>query len=212
MARFGPILKESTVVLVTGVLFGLLANGVSPVGLSLRRNYFPADGGRNKAFAGQKLAVEKPAQDTGDELPKRAKASAEKRFQFVEYAEAVAMHNDARRMEEAWIWIDARPARQYVESHIPGAYHLDHFRIEDQLDAVLPLCQAAEKIVVYCNGGECEESEFTAEDLVALGIDNQRLWIYRGGFAEWSEKAQPTEIEAYNGATNRRKQRQNIDD
>jgi rhodanese-related sulfurtransferase len=59
---------------------------------------------------------------------------------------------------------------------------------------VLPACQNARSIVVYCTGGNCEDSEFAALSLKEAGVPQERLAVYVGGITEWAAKAWPVEI------------------
>jgi rhodanese-related sulfurtransferase len=59
---------------------------------------------------------------------------------------------------------------------------------------VLPVCQTADQIVVYCNGGGCEDSEFAAVILGNAGIPMTRLSVYGGGLWEWATNGLPIEI------------------
>ena len=63
---------------------------------------------------------------------------------------------------------------------------------------MLPVCQAAEQIVVYCNGGDCDDSETAAILLRDVGIANRKLFIYGGGITEWTTNRLPVEIGARN--------------
>jgi rhodanese-related sulfurtransferase len=94
------------------------------------------------------------------------------------------------------LFVDARDDRHFQEGHIPGAHQLDHFRPENYLSAVLAVCTSAEKIVVYCNGGDCEDSEFTAIMLTQAGVPADRLFIYAGGISEWKQHGEPVELGA----------------
>jgi rhodanese-related sulfurtransferase len=58
------------------------------------------------------------------------------------------------------------------------------------------VCQTAERMVVYCNGGDCEDSLFTAVTLKNAGIPGTNLWIYPGGLGEWSTNGLPVETGA----------------
>jgi 3-mercaptopyruvate sulfurtransferase SseA len=66
---------------------------------------------------------------------------------------------------------------------------------------MLPFCQAAEKVVVYCTGGECEDADTTAILLRDAGIPSQKLFVYGGGFAEWEASRLPVETDARNSGT-----------
>ena len=61
------------------------------------------------------------------------------------------------------------------------------------MPTVLPLCLNAQKIVVYCTGGACEDSEFAALMLRDSGVPAENLYVYIGGMAEWTTNALPVE-------------------
>lgn len=83
------------------------------------------------------------------------------------------------------IFVDARRRSQYERGHVPGAYCVP--RNDPQaLAELLEHTDQAFMIVIYCQGGNCEDSIFTAEDLVYRnGIEPERVWIYEGGWEEW---------------------------
>ena len=62
----------------------------------------------------------------------------------------------------------------------------------------MPVCRKAEQIVVYCNGGDCDDSETAALLLRDMGIPNQKLFVYGGGIAEWKANGLPVETGARN--------------
>ena len=46
--------------------------------------------------------------------------------------------------------------------------------------------RAADIVVIYCAGGDCEDSIQLATDLVFThGLTQELIAIYEGGFAEW---------------------------
>ncbi len=66
---------------------------------------------------------------------------------------------------------------------------------ERYLGAVLPACNAAQQVVVYCDGGDCELSEFAAEFLrSSAGVANDKLFVFSGGLKEWERRQLPLEI------------------
>jgi rhodanese-related sulfurtransferase len=111
----------------------------------------------------------------------------------VDHDEAAALFRDPRYETEQVLFVDARNDAAYAEGHIPSAYQLDHYYPERYLAEVLPACQLAEVIVVYCTGGECEDSESTAVLLKNTGIPADRLRVYLGGIHEWAAKGMPQE-------------------
>jgi len=48
--------------------------------------------------------------------------------------------------------------------------------------------------VVYCTGGECEDSEFAALALIGVGIPKERFFVYVGGMSEWAAHGLPFEV------------------
>ncbi|MCL4176282.1 MAG: hypothetical protein KJ072_00835, partial [Verrucomicrobia bacterium] len=101
---------------------------------------------------------------------------------------------DPRHETEQVVFIDARSRQLYEEGHVPGAFHLDHFYPEATLAEVLPVVLSAETIVVYCNGGDCEDSEFTAVFLREAGVPDDRMRVYGGGMEEWRQQGLPVEL------------------
>ena len=80
----------------------------------------------------------------------------------------------------------------------PGAYEFDPYHPEKYFPAVLPVCRAAEQIVVYCNGGDCDDSKTAALLLRDMGLTNRKIFVYGGGITEWTTNHQPVETGARN--------------
>jgi rhodanese-related sulfurtransferase len=60
--------------------------------------------------------------------------------------------------------------------------------------SILPAFSLAEKIMVYCNGAECDESLQAAVYLRdTAGLSNEKLSVYPEGFTGWAGKALPVE-------------------
>jgi rhodanese-related sulfurtransferase len=191
----GLVVREALLVGAIGVVFALIANAFSPRGLSLTRDYFPvtsppAMGGIEQASAGTA-----PAAETG--VSGEVGAVEQKlREQGLEPVSDERMHSlfmDARYAQELVVFIDAREARRYQEAHIPGAYLFDRYRQDEFLPSVLPACQNAESVVVYCNGGDCEDSHFAALALRDAGVPADRLGVYSGGILAWQKRGYPME-------------------
>jgi 3-mercaptopyruvate sulfurtransferase SseA len=52
--------------------------------------------------------------------------------------------------------------------------------------------QEAGYVIIYCAGGDCEDSIFLATDLVyRYGIEKEVLYIYEGGMEEWEGLGHP---------------------
>lgn len=90
------------------------------------------------------------------------------------------------------LFLDARRSSVYAESHIAGARSFPVW--ESDIDARVKalyeegLDQSA-PVVVYCSGGNCEDSHMLAEKLYMVGFDN--VLIYKDGFPDWQKRGLP---------------------
>ncbi len=92
------------------------------------------------------------------------------------------------------IFVDARKLEQFEEGHIPGAIQANHYEIENFAAVLLERAGPADKVVVYCNGGDCEDSIFMCTDLFELGVPKESIYLYVGGWEEWASKGARSEI------------------
>ena len=192
------VLVEAALVAITGAALAFLANGLSGRGLKLTRNYFP---GANRPSLTTRAANNPVSGAGGTNL---ATASAEqdviarlrgKGFQVADGEKALAFFHDPRFEQGLVIFVDARNDDHYKQGHIPGAYQFDHMYPEKYLGGVLPACNTAQQVVVYCDGGDCELSEFAAEFLrSSAGVANDKFFVFSGGLKEWERRHLPLEI------------------
>lgn len=99
-------------------------------------------------------------------------------------AEVRVLHADPRFGFDQIVFLDDRD-HDYAEGHVPGAFQFFHYRAPEFLPALMPVLMSAEKIVVYCTGGNCEDSEFAALMLAEIGIPKEKLAVFVGGIKEW---------------------------
>src|SRR6266550_5306587 len=160
------VLLEALIVAAIGLTFALSANLASPRGLLLARNYFPGNGtphGNIEGAANSKAGATSATKAAGQSVQEIATARLkEKGLQPIDAREALQLFRDPLHELESIVFIDARDDRHYAEGHIPGAYQFDRYYPEKHLPTVLPVCLSATRIVVYCSGGSCEDSEFAA--------------------------------------------------
>jgi rhodanese-related sulfurtransferase len=175
--EFRRILLEALLVAAAGAILAFVANALSPRGLILTRNYFP--GATNGVVAAPALSV--------------IAGIKEKGLRWMDAAAARRLFEDPRVQQQLVVFIDARASAPYREGHIPGAYEFDPYYPEPSLPGVLAACLSAERIVVYCNGGECEDSQFAAITLRDAGIPNQKLAVFVGGISAWTTNGWPLE-------------------
>jgi rhodanese-related sulfurtransferase len=196
----GRILAEALLVAAIGAGFAFAANQISPRGLALTRDYFPT--GTAHQVRPVARAVPPPAAGTNPVVLSPAQFLAaqmkEKGLQLIDGPQATKFFHDPRFQQNRVVFVDARNEAEYQKGHIPGAYEFDPYHPEKYFDSVLPVCQKAEQVVVYCNGGDCDDSESAALLLRDLGISNQKLFVYGGGITEWTTNGLPVE----NGARN----------
>lgn len=198
--EFTKVLLECVLVAVVGAAFAFVANEVSPRGLRLARNYFP---GANQSL--QPIAAATNLVRAGGGTNTAPFSVAEfvaarlksKGLQLVKLDQMKRLLHDPGYEQDSIVFIDARDDQNYQAGHIPGAYQLDHYHPENYIANVLPVCQTATQIVVYCTGGDCEDSEFTAITLRdAAKIPIEKLFVYAGGMNEWTTNNLPIEIGA----------------
>ncbi|HEV8231681.1 MAG TPA: rhodanese-like domain-containing protein [Thermoanaerobaculia bacterium] len=90
------------------------------------------------------------------------------------------------------LFLDARRSSVYAEGHIAGARSFPVWEsdidsrvkklYEEGLDQKAP-------VVIYCSGGNCEDSHMLAEKLYMVGFDN--VLIYKDGFPDWQKRGLP---------------------
>ena len=200
----GRILAEALLVAVLGAGFAFAANQISPRGLALTRDYFPTGTAHEvrpvahavpPPAAGTNAAVLSPAQFLAAQMK-------EKGLQLIDGPRATKFFHDPRFQQNMVVFVDARNEAEYQKGHVPGAYEFDPYHPEKYFDAILPVCQKAEQVVVYCNGGDCDDSENAAIWLRDnAGISNQKLFVYGGGITEWTTNNLPVETGARNSGT-----------
>lgn len=92
--------------------------------------------------------------------------------------------------------IDARRADEYEQGHIPGALrlNLEFFRSGEALDRLLEAGFDPEAVtIVYCGGGECDESNRVAEELGFLSFPFRDVFVIKAGIAGWAGRGMPVE-------------------
>jgi rhodanese-related sulfurtransferase len=88
------------------------------------------------------------------------------------------------------VFLDARRSKDFAEGHVSGARSFPVWeaavmagRVQEFVaeggDPSLP-------IVLYCSGGDCEDSHMLAQTLFGAGFEN--LLVYRDGFPDWVKR------------------------
>lgn len=179
-------------------MFAFAANRVSPRGLMLSRNYFPS-GTNNLIRSAAVVPSGKSAVTNPPSIEQLISAQVKKEgFQWVENPQALELFRESES-NHGIVFIDARDDESYRAAHIPRAREFDPYHPEEYFPGALPACQTAEKIVVYCNGGDCDDSQTAALLLKEVGISAQKLLIYGGGITEWTNRNLPVQSGPFAG-------------
>ncbi len=183
------LLRETVVLLVVGFALALLANQLSPRGLSLGRDYFPSVA----AAPSTPLPSSAPSESPQNQTNETAARITGRGLGVIETEEVEKLFHDPQYEQELIVFIDARDDAHFQKGHIPGAYQFDRYYPEKYLPMVFPACSSASKVVVYCTGGHCEDSEFAAVTLMEAGIPAQKISVYLGGITDWVARKKPVE-------------------
>ena len=81
------------------------------------------------------------------------------------------------------LWIDARPAGQYAQEHIPGALPLNEDEWNVLLPAVLGQWNPGQVAVVYCSSQSCQASHEVAARLREFKLGP--VFALAGGWEAW---------------------------
>lgn len=85
-----------------------------------------------------------------------------------------------------FIIIDARNPENYAKDRIGNAINIFPYGDEQQMMNAIFSLPADKKLLVYCDGGNCDSSHKLAELLIAFGY--KKVFIYTGGWEEWTLK------------------------
>ena len=183
------VLQEALLVAVAGAVLAFAANAISPRGLRLGKNYYPGNARSSLPSSTGTAANGSPS------APTLAERFEKEGLQLAGSKQVNQLFNDPRRQQDLVVFIDARNDEHYQAGHIPGAYLFDHYHDETYLPLIIPVCQSAEQIVVYCDGGECDLSERAALDLRdGIPVPKEKIFVYGGGIAEWRGNGMPVEF------------------
>ena len=93
------------------------------------------------------------------------------------------------------LFLDARRTSVYEQGHIPGArpFSVWESDIDDKVRKLFdersdPRDQE-KPIVIYCSGGDCEDSHMLAQKL--WGIQFNNIYVYKDGFPDWERRREP---------------------
>jgi rhodanese-related sulfurtransferase len=140
---------------------------------------------------------ESPARPAGSPTPSPAAASSDTGKAFPPHPDRAWLEisgDDAAELfaRKTAPFLDARRTSVYAQGHIAGArpFSVWEADIDDKVKAFFQegLDQSA-PVVVYCSGGDCEDSHMLSEKLYKVGFDN--VLVYKDGFPDWQKRGLP---------------------
>ena len=191
MQTIKKTLLEVLALAAVGTGVALAVNGTRSRGLNITKNHFATVAIPNRPAPSTKTVKLGEAELEAAGEPAPAPKHIKHDYQDVSYAEAVAIFEDPNTESGGNIFVDARNDAAYEEGHIPGAIQADHYRLEDYIDTVLEFAAGAEKIVVYCNGGNCEDSVLMCGDLINFDVAYESIYLFSGGWKAWTDGNMP---------------------
>ncbi len=175
---------EALALLVLACVVGLTFNARRSAGakLDLMRNYFPV------------LKVSN-SNESAEESNSADATALEHGFNVVSLSEALDYYS---RGESSIVFIDARDDADYQKCHIPNAIQFDYYHPDNYMADVRDFAGDAEIVILYCNGGECEDSIQAARYLTEE-IDDPLpfdiVYVFEGGIQDWYQAGYEREPE-----------------
>jgi rhodanese-related sulfurtransferase len=116
----------------------------------------------------------------------RFQAHPDKAYLEIAYGDVAALHAAGA------LFLDARRTSVYEQGHIAGARPFSVWesdidqKVNKLFDERSDPREQALPIVVYCSGGECEDSHMLAQKL--WGIQFNNVYVYKDGFPDWQQR------------------------
>jgi len=103
----------------------------------------------------------------------------------IPYADVKLLHDHGA------LFLDARRTSVYEQGHITGARTVSVWEsdVDDKVAKIFnersDPAQQALPIVIYCSGGDCEDSHMLAQKLYGALFNN--VYVYKDGFPDWQK-------------------------
>ena len=184
----GRTIRQVALLGVASLVLGLVSNAAA--GPERRLTWigtYAASSSKPERAAARAAGAEAPSPAPGGSAALPAKdypPHPEKPWVEIPSEEIVALH--ARGNVP---FLDARRSSVYRQGHIAGArpFPVWEADIDDRVKALaLEGLDTSAPIVVYCSGGDCEDSHMLAQKLHMVGFDN--VLVYKDGFPDWQKR------------------------
>ncbi|MHB8798840.1 MAG: rhodanese-like domain-containing protein [Thermoanaerobaculia bacterium] len=88
------------------------------------------------------------------------------------------------------LFLDARRSKDFAEGHVAGARSFPIWEaavVKERVEALVAEGRDHTlPVVLYCTGGDCEDSHMLAQTLFGAGFEN--LLVYRDGYPDWQSR------------------------
>lgn len=135
--------------------------------------------------APQPAPTPQPAPAPAADVLARFKEHPDKAYVEIAYDDVAALHG------KGVLFLDARRTSIYEAGHIAGSrpFSVWEADIDEKVNKLFEErgdpAQQAQPIVVYCSGGDCEDSHMLAQKL--WGIQFNNVYVYKDGFPDWQK-------------------------
>ena len=188
MSAIRRTILEAVLLSVIALAVGAGANAIRPKrSLKWNEDKFP------KVQVHVEPQQEFNAEDNADQVAKQVADKPQHDYQTIAFEELAEIFNDPDPQTGAVVFVDARNDASFEAGHIPGALQCDRYYLEDYIQDLLDYVYDADKIVVYCNGGDCEDSMYLCGELMEFDVPYESLYLYEGGWKEWAANDMPVE-------------------
>ncbi|MCK4343164.1 MAG: rhodanese-like domain-containing protein [Phycisphaerae bacterium] len=182
MKAIASTISQMIILCVLGLVVGLSVNAVRGKDhINLWRDYTP------KINDGNTGGTE------ADEPQQPAEPAKERPFQILVLDQVIEIFEDDKTAYGLHVFVDARADTPYQAGRIPGAVQCDYYRMDFYVGSVLEYAAGAEKVIVYCNGGECEDSLYVCGELLNAEVPWGNIYFFKGGWEDWERSGQPIE-------------------
>jgi rhodanese-related sulfurtransferase len=127
----------------------------------------------------------------GELTPLLAQARDQRRAEQFQGVKTVNLAQAYALFQQGSLFIDARPADEFNELHVPKSLNITPDMVEAGLAETVADLAREREIVVYCGQVSCDLALKVAERLQALGFT--RVTAFVGGFRAWDEAGYPAD-------------------
>jgi rhodanese-related sulfurtransferase len=193
-------IKYAVLIALAASIFGLIVNTVRTPVLTAMEKAGKLHATQVKDYKGLQLiddwshegrpksaeAIEEPGSDETGETQSGGPIDAEPRLRHIQLPTAQSLYESGDA-----VFFDARILSEYASGHIAGAKPWPFDEFLKYLEIYSDGISYGTQRVVYCEGGDCDQSEELTEDLLIEGY--LKIDIYTGGYDEWMVMGMPTE-------------------